>query len=454
MTEVLDTSPPREAPERGFSVSVGGFEGPFDLLLQLISKHKLEVTELALHVVTDEFIAYIREQGPEWSLDEATEFLVVAATLLDLKAARLLPSGEVEDEEDLALLEARDLLFARLLQYRAYKEVAALLQDQMLTAARMVPRTVGLEPHFAELLPEVVFGIGLSLIGTFSDLIASALASAFLPSSRRLWGVALLSLSVGLVLQWVILSWLIVQSMRYNASRTLFRNLHFGFGSKQEQRSLWRELMRLLALGVLTVPSLGLLWPYFSWRWRRFQIRHRRFGATPFTFHATAADFRRLHLRALPLLLLALAAPAPAIGLLAAYGESERWFAPLALLLLLGIGMAGLLATVWSCWLEAASARLTFRSIRLGPLHFHCTWAAMELLKLRLTNSLALLFSLGLAWPWVRIRTSRYRLEGILISPAGALEGFLGGEVEQVSALAEGAFSMEDSLAGVIDISF
>ncbi|MFM8240359.1 MAG: segregation and condensation protein A [Actinomycetota bacterium] len=160
MTEVVDSPLMTEAPERGFSVSVGGFEGPFDLLLQLISKHKLEVTELALHVVTDEFIGYIRQQGPEWDLDEATEFLVVAATLLDLKAARLLPSGEVEDEEDLALLEARDLLFARLLQYRAYKEVAALLQEQMLTAARMVPRTVGLEPHFAELLPEVVFGIG------------------------------------------------------------------------------------------------------------------------------------------------------------------------------------------------------------------------------------------------------------------------------------------------------
>ena len=160
MTEVVDAPILPETPERGFSVSVGGFEGPFDLLLQLISKHKLEVTELALHVVTDEFIAYIRQQGPEWDLDEATEFLVVAATLLDLKAARLLPSGEVEDEEDLALLEARDLLFARLLQYRAYKEVASLLQDQMLSAARMVPRTVGLEPHFAELLPEVVFGIG------------------------------------------------------------------------------------------------------------------------------------------------------------------------------------------------------------------------------------------------------------------------------------------------------
>ena len=155
-----------------FSVTVGSFEGPFDLLLQLISKHKLEVTELALHVVTDEFIAHLRAQGPEWDLDETTEFLVVAATLLDLKAARLLPSGEVEDEEDLALLEARDLLFARLLQYRAYKEVSALFADRMANAARQVPRTVGLEPHFADLLPEVVLGLGPD---AFAALAAKAL---------------------------------------------------------------------------------------------------------------------------------------------------------------------------------------------------------------------------------------------------------------------------------------
>ena len=159
--------------ERGFSVSVEGFEGPFDLLLQLTSKHKLEVTELALHVVTDDFIAYIRDQGTEWDLNEATEFLVVAATLLDLKAARLLPSGEVEDEEDLALLEARDLLFARLLQYRAYKQVASLLQERMQHASRQMPRTVGLEPHFAALLPEVVFGLGPE---AFAALAARALA--------------------------------------------------------------------------------------------------------------------------------------------------------------------------------------------------------------------------------------------------------------------------------------
>ncbi|MEK9665370.1 MAG: segregation/condensation protein A [Candidatus Nanopelagicales bacterium] len=166
--EMAEASPAGSA----FSVSLDGFEGPFDLLLQLISKHKLEVTELALHVVTDEFIAHIRSQGSEWDLDEATEFLVVAATLLDLKAARLLPSGEVEDEEDLALLEARDLLFARLLQYRAYKEVSALFVDRMAHAARQVPRTVGLEPHFAQLLPEVILGLGPE---AFAALAAKAL---------------------------------------------------------------------------------------------------------------------------------------------------------------------------------------------------------------------------------------------------------------------------------------
>jgi segregation and condensation protein A len=171
---VLDPSqqPVSDAPS-GFSVRVGEFEGPFDLLLTLISKHKLEVTELALHLVTDEFIGYIRGQGGLWDLDEASGFVVVAATLLDLKAARLLPSGEVEDEEDLALLEARDLLFARLLQYRAYKEVSALFAERMAGAAKRFPRAVGLEPQFAALLPEVLIGLGLD---QFAAMAARALA--------------------------------------------------------------------------------------------------------------------------------------------------------------------------------------------------------------------------------------------------------------------------------------
>lgn len=149
-----------EASDGVFKVRLANFEGPFDLLLQLISKHKLDVTEVALSKVTDEFMAYIRAMGPDWDLDETTEFLVVAATLLDLKAARLLPAAQVEDEADLALLEARDLLFARLLQYRAYKQIADIFNRRLDEEARRYPRTVGLEPHHAELLPEVVISIG------------------------------------------------------------------------------------------------------------------------------------------------------------------------------------------------------------------------------------------------------------------------------------------------------
>jgi segregation and condensation protein A len=145
---------------RGFKVRLVNFEGPFDLLLQLIGKHKLDVTEIALHQVTDDFIAYIRAMGDEWDLEETSEFLLVAATLLDLKAARLLPSAEVEDEEDLALLEARDLLFARLLQYKAYKEAAAFIADLEGSGAKRWPRAVSMEPRYAEALPDLVLGIG------------------------------------------------------------------------------------------------------------------------------------------------------------------------------------------------------------------------------------------------------------------------------------------------------
>ncbi|EFL14358.1 segregation/condensation protein A [Streptomyces sp. C] len=155
--------PGAQAPAAGdgrFTLRLDNFEGPFDLLLQLISRHKLDVTEVALSKVTDEFMAHIRAMGPDWDLDQTTEFLVVAATLLDLKAARLLPAAEVEDEADLALLEARDLLFARLLQYKAYKQIAAIFQDRAEAEGKRYPRTVGLEPHHADLLPEVVISVG------------------------------------------------------------------------------------------------------------------------------------------------------------------------------------------------------------------------------------------------------------------------------------------------------
>ena len=155
-----------------FEVSLDNFEGPFDLLLSLIAKHKLDITEVSLSRVTDEFIAHVKAGGPVWDLEQTTSFLLVAATLLDLKAARLLPQGDVEDEEDLALLEARDLLFARLLQYRAFKHVAAVLESRLAGESRRHPRAVGLEDRFATLLPEVLIGIGLE---QFAGLAAKAL---------------------------------------------------------------------------------------------------------------------------------------------------------------------------------------------------------------------------------------------------------------------------------------
>jgi segregation and condensation protein A len=158
--------------EHGFAVRLDNFEGPFDLLLSLISKHKLDITEVALARVTDEFIAHVKAAGPEWDLEQTSSFLLVAATLLDLKAARLLPAGDVEDEEDLALLEARDLLFARLLQYKAFKQVAGVLERRLGEESKRHPRSVGLEERFATLLPEVLIGIGLQ---QFAQLAAKAL---------------------------------------------------------------------------------------------------------------------------------------------------------------------------------------------------------------------------------------------------------------------------------------
>ncbi len=162
-----------ESGTRAFAVTLDNFEGPFDLLLSLISKHKMDVTEVALSQVTDEFIAHIKAGGETpWDLEQTTSFLVVASTLLDLKTARLLPQGDVEDEEDLALLEARDLLFARLLQYKVFKQVAGIIDRRLHEEARRHPRSVGLEERFATLLPDVLIGLGLE---EFAGLAAKAL---------------------------------------------------------------------------------------------------------------------------------------------------------------------------------------------------------------------------------------------------------------------------------------
>jgi segregation and condensation protein A len=170
---------PTESQQTGFQVRLSNFEGPFDLLLQLIFAHRLDVTEVALHQVTDDFIAYTKAIGPQLELDETTAFLVIAATLLDLKAARLLPAGEIHDEEDLALLEVRDLLFARLLQYRAFKHVAEMFAELEAAALRSYPRAVSLEDRFEDLLPEVMLGVDAQL---FAEIAASAFTPRPVPT--------------------------------------------------------------------------------------------------------------------------------------------------------------------------------------------------------------------------------------------------------------------------------
>ncbi len=157
-----------------FVVRLSNFEGPFDLLLGLIGRRRLDVTEIALSQVTDDFLAHVQQFRGDWDLGQATQFLVVAATLLDLKTARLLPSAPVEDDEDVALLEARDLLFARLLQYRAYKLSAAQLGELIRRNARRYPRMVALEPRFAALLPEVELHID-------ADQLAALAVKAMIP---------------------------------------------------------------------------------------------------------------------------------------------------------------------------------------------------------------------------------------------------------------------------------
>jgi segregation and condensation protein A len=162
-----------ESAPSGFAVHLDNFEGPFDLLLQLIARHQLDITDVALSKVTDEFIAHLKAMGDDWQLDQTTQFLVVASTLLDLKVVRLLPSADLEDEEDLALLEARDLLFARLMQYRAFKQVAAVFEERLAAEARRYPRAVGLDERYASALPDVLITVSLD---EFAALAAKALA--------------------------------------------------------------------------------------------------------------------------------------------------------------------------------------------------------------------------------------------------------------------------------------
>ena len=158
------------ADSTAFKVSLSNFEGPFDLLLSLLSKHELDITEIALSVITDEFISYLANLDEEAELDQASEFLVVAATLLDLKVASLLPQGEVVDAEDIALLEARDLLFAKLLQYRAFKKASAWFDEHLISEETRHARTVRLDERYREQTPELVWTLSLEDFAALATL--------------------------------------------------------------------------------------------------------------------------------------------------------------------------------------------------------------------------------------------------------------------------------------------
>ena len=248
----------KAADDKGFNVHLTNFDGPFDLLLQLISRHKLDITEVSLSLVTDDFISFIRrleESGEGWMLDQATEFLVIAATLLDLKAARLLPSGEIEDEEDLALLEARDILFARLLQYRAFKEIAASFQGAILAADKSFPRVVALDPALAALLPEVLIGVGAQRFAAIADRVLT-------PKTPPVVAVEHLHSALVSVAEE---SKLVVDALR--KSRTLsFRNLIHGADSTLVVVARFLALLDLYRQGALRfeqVMALGEL--QISW---------------------------------------------------------------------------------------------------------------------------------------------------------------------------------------------
>jgi len=251
---------------------------------------------------------------------------------------------------------------------------------------------------------------------------------------------ALLSL---LVLLWA--PWLVLQSLRFRARCTSFRHVRFHFGVGQ--RHLWREVMLLALLRLVAVPlSLGLLHPYSAWRSRRFLIGQRRYGTTPFVFTARPGQYLRLHLRGLALLALVGAAllltGATGSAVVGRVRQGER--PPLVLGLGMGLGLILTLVCtlLWLTYLEVGAARLTWHHTTLGPLWIRCQWRWRELLVLRLTNALAVLFSVGLLIPWARMRGLRYRLEGLRVGPAEALDGFLAVEGDAAGAFGEEAASL------------
>lgn len=223
-----------------FQLQLDNFEGPFDLLLRLIGKHELDITEVALSKVTDEFLSYVRKLDGQAEINSASEFLVVAATLLDMKIASLLPRGEAVDSEDIALLEARDLLFARLLQYRAFKEIASWFGSAIDLEGQRIPRAVRLEDRFRELRPELRWDLTLEEFANLAQL-------AFAP--REIPGVGLTHLHAPRV------------SIREQAGLMVDRLRQRGTMSFRELISDAKDRSELVArfLGLLELYRLGAL---------------------------------------------------------------------------------------------------------------------------------------------------------------------------------------------------
>ncbi len=262
VASVASVAEPVEAPEAtdGFHVSLSNFDGPFDLLLSLISKHEMDITEIALSKVTDEFISYLAGLDPDEELEQASEFLVVAATLLDMKVAGLLPQGELVDAEAVALLEARDLLFARLLQYRAFKEVSAWFARCLQREDRRHVRAVALEEKHRKKTPEPIWTLSLD------DFVALALL-AFAPREIPHLGLDHLHAPLVSIREQAA----IVVTLLRDAESLSFRELIAGVGEPGVIVARFLSVLELYRYGALAfeqlepLGELTLRWTGESW---------------------------------------------------------------------------------------------------------------------------------------------------------------------------------------------
>jgi len=224
--------------EIDFQLQLDNFDGPFDLLLRLIGKHEMDITQVSLAKITNEFLAYVKKLDSHAEIESASEFLVIAATLLDLKIASLLPQGEAVDQEDIALLEARDLLFARLLQYRAFKEIASWFGTALEIESGRIPREVRLEDRFRDVRPELQWN-------TSKEEFANIAQLAFAP--REIPGVGLTHLHaprVSIREQ----SRIMVERLRASGSAT-FRELIADCKDRSELVARFLGLLELYRLG-------------------------------------------------------------------------------------------------------------------------------------------------------------------------------------------------------------